>query len=83
MDEALDRARRAEAEVEVLRAALNVALNSNDCYALDGAREALKRVEAEDSSLYMEYIEARRQIEALERENEELQEYKWMYEGLQ
>lgn len=84
MDEALDRARKAEGEVDVLRTALRTALFSNDYYAIEGAKRVLKNSTSYDTSpLYDEYITVLSRAEALKKENEELQEYKWMYEGLQ
>lgn len=50
----VSRTKATEARVEVLRAALNIALNSDDPQALEGARMALQEVREEDLELLVE-----------------------------
>lgn len=64
---------KSQARVGILLSALNVALNSNDCYALDGARFTLEQIRDEDLTVYRELKDARERIRQLEADIEALQ----------
>lgn len=64
---------KSEARVGILLSALNVALHSNDCYALDGARFTLEQIRDEDLTVYRELKDARERIRQLEADIEALQ----------